>query len=166
MRGHVYRVCGDYRAEHGVPSDFVCPASMLVYPTFNTPLFLLGGGVVCLSVFQAYSVSDETSSRQVAATGDENPDAGAAARARSGSGIGDGVVTFEVSYSVSMGWAPGICEECMAAASDRADVERSVFQVGRGVGSMNIIAELDLGESVCNIGPVILAWNATFRTDR
>lgn len=37
--------------------------------------------------------------------------------------------TFEVNYSPLAGWSPTVCEECMAAAWDRADMARSVFKV-------------------------------------
>lgn len=37
--------------------------------------------------------------------------------------------TFEVSFSPLTGWTPAVCEECMTAASDRADMARIVFKV-------------------------------------
>lgn len=40
-------------------------------------------------------------------------------------------MTFEVSYSPKAGWTPAVCEDCMAAASDRAETERSIFEVRR-----------------------------------
>ena len=49
-----------------------------------------------------------------------------------GSGLGSGgysPVTFEVSFVPHAGWTPAICEECMAAARDRAEVAKSVFKV-------------------------------------
>lgn len=49
-----------------------------------------------------------------------------------GSGVGAGgysPVTFEVSFVPLAGWTPTICEECMAAAHDRAEVAKSVFKV-------------------------------------
>lgn len=90
--------------------------------------------IISLYSCQAYSVSDETLSRQ-AGTEDGDEDAAAvaaAATAAAGGSASASGVTFEVSYSASTGWTPDVCEECMTAASDRADVERSVFQVKWG----------------------------------
>ena len=38
-------------------------------------------------------------------------------------------MTFEVCFVPLAGWSPTICEECMAAADDRAEVAKSVFKV-------------------------------------
>ena len=37
--------------------------------------------------------------------------------------------TFEVSFDPRSDWSPGVCEVCMAAASERANMARSVFKV-------------------------------------
>ncbi|CAN0422088.1 unnamed protein product, partial [Ascophyllum nodosum] len=36
--------------------------------------------------------------------------------------------TFEVSFDPRSAWSPGVCEVCMAAASERANMARSVFK--------------------------------------
>ncbi|CAN0340213.1 unnamed protein product, partial [Laminaria digitata] len=45
-----------------------------------------------------------------------------------GAGGDSPVTTFEVSFVPLGGWTPTLCEECMAAAHDRAEVAKSVFK--------------------------------------
>lgn len=83
-----------------------------------------------LSASKLYCVSEEDAHEGVL-NGvnfvDEGGEEGVEA-AEGGWGAGGGA-TFEVSFSASTGWTPAVCKECMAAASNRADMERSVFQV-------------------------------------
>ncbi|CAM9923621.1 unnamed protein product [Ascophyllum nodosum] len=74
--------------------------------------------------------------------------------------------TFEVSFDPCSGWSPGVCEVCMAAASERANIARSVFKLGlsfsgfphNGVSVFGGLTPMPtiLSEAVLNLRPAFI----------